>query len=204
MKAQQRGVDRQHHRQRGREDERRLHRRQHRQRGPDGVHARARRRLARRRHPRGRHQPGPGRNRPAGHAAPADGARPSSAMPARYEELFKEMSFGRPATPEEIAWTAVAFLASERSSYTTAASSRSTAEQPTGRARPQVTLLTWYPKRGKCTTTVPARGSLRRTAISLASTAPVRLSPDRIRNPPASPAPDRRAQSRRSRTPRGT
>jgi NAD(P)-dependent dehydrogenase (short-subunit alcohol dehydrogenase family) len=28
------------------------------------------------------------------------------------------MSFGRPATPEEIAW-AVAFLASERSAYTT-------------------------------------------------------------------------------------
>ncbi len=36
----------------------------------------------------------------------------------RYEELFKEMSFGRPATPEEIA-SAVAFLASERSAYTT-------------------------------------------------------------------------------------
>jgi NAD(P)-dependent dehydrogenase (short-subunit alcohol dehydrogenase family) len=37
---------------------------------------------------------------------------------SRYEELFKEMSFGRPATPEEIA-SAVAFLASERSAYTT-------------------------------------------------------------------------------------
>ncbi len=37
--------------------------------------------------------------------------------PARYEELFKEMSFGRPATAEEIA-SAVAFLASERSAYT--------------------------------------------------------------------------------------
>jgi NAD(P)-dependent dehydrogenase (short-subunit alcohol dehydrogenase family) len=36
---------------------------------------------------------------------------------SRYEELFKEMSFGRPATPEEIA-SAVAFLASERSAYT--------------------------------------------------------------------------------------
>lgn len=36
----------------------------------------------------------------------------------RYQELFAGMSFGRPATPEEIAW-AVAFLASERSSYTT-------------------------------------------------------------------------------------
>jgi hypothetical protein len=35
----------------------------------------------------------------------------------RYEELFKGMSFGRPGTPEEIAWMA-AFLASERSSYT--------------------------------------------------------------------------------------
>ena len=36
---------------------------------------------------------------------------------SRYEELFKDMSFGRPASAEEIAW-AVAFLASERSSYT--------------------------------------------------------------------------------------
>jgi NAD(P)-dependent dehydrogenase (short-subunit alcohol dehydrogenase family) len=36
----------------------------------------------------------------------------------RYEELFKEMSFGRPATPEEIA-SAVAFLASDLSAYTT-------------------------------------------------------------------------------------
>jgi NAD(P)-dependent dehydrogenase (short-subunit alcohol dehydrogenase family) len=36
---------------------------------------------------------------------------------ARYEELFREMSFGRPARAEEIAW-AVAFLASERSAYT--------------------------------------------------------------------------------------
>jgi hypothetical protein len=38
--------------------------------------------------------------------------------PERYRELFAGMSFGRPATPEEIAW-AVAFLASERSAYTT-------------------------------------------------------------------------------------
>ena len=38
--------------------------------------------------------------------------------PERYTELFAGMSFGRPATPEEIAWT-VAFLASERSAYTT-------------------------------------------------------------------------------------
>jgi NAD(P)-dependent dehydrogenase (short-subunit alcohol dehydrogenase family) len=37
---------------------------------------------------------------------------------SRYEELFKEMSFGRPATTEEIA-SAVAFLASDRSAYTT-------------------------------------------------------------------------------------
>jgi NAD(P)-dependent dehydrogenase (short-subunit alcohol dehydrogenase family) len=36
---------------------------------------------------------------------------------SRYEELFANMSFGRPARPEEIAW-AVAFLASERASYT--------------------------------------------------------------------------------------
>lgn len=36
---------------------------------------------------------------------------------SRYEELFEGMSFGRPATPEEIAW-AVVFLASERSAYT--------------------------------------------------------------------------------------
>jgi NAD(P)-dependent dehydrogenase (short-subunit alcohol dehydrogenase family) len=36
---------------------------------------------------------------------------------SRYEELFKEMSFGRPATTEEIAWAA-ALLASERSGYT--------------------------------------------------------------------------------------
>lgn len=35
----------------------------------------------------------------------------------RYPELYAGMSFGRPATPEEIAW-AVAFLASPRSSYT--------------------------------------------------------------------------------------
>jgi NAD(P)-dependent dehydrogenase (short-subunit alcohol dehydrogenase family) len=38
--------------------------------------------------------------------------------PERYPELFAGMSFGRPATPEEIAWM-VAFLASERSAYTT-------------------------------------------------------------------------------------
>ena len=36
---------------------------------------------------------------------------------SRYEELFKDMSFGRPATSEEIA-SSVAFLASERSAYT--------------------------------------------------------------------------------------
>jgi hypothetical protein len=35
----------------------------------------------------------------------------------RYQELFKEMSFGRPASADEVAW-AVAFLASERSAYT--------------------------------------------------------------------------------------
>ena len=37
--------------------------------------------------------------------------------PERYKELFKEMSFGRPASAEEIA-AAAAFLASERSAYT--------------------------------------------------------------------------------------
>ena len=36
----------------------------------------------------------------------------------RYEELFKDMSFGRPASAEEIA-SAAAFLASDRSAYTT-------------------------------------------------------------------------------------
>ena len=36
----------------------------------------------------------------------------------RYEELFSELPFGRPARPEEIGW-AVAFLASTRSAYTT-------------------------------------------------------------------------------------
>ena len=36
---------------------------------------------------------------------------------SRYEELFKDMSFGRPATSEEIA-NAVAFFASDRSGYT--------------------------------------------------------------------------------------
>jgi hypothetical protein len=35
----------------------------------------------------------------------------------RYQELFKGMAFGRPASAEEIAWT-VAFAASARSSYT--------------------------------------------------------------------------------------
>src|SRR6185369_7458353 len=40
--------------------------------------------------------------------------------PERYRELFKDMSFGRPATPEEIA-NAVAFLASYRSAYTSGA-----------------------------------------------------------------------------------
>ena len=35
----------------------------------------------------------------------------------RYKELFKDMSFGRPASAEEIA-NAVAFLASDRSAYT--------------------------------------------------------------------------------------
>jgi NAD(P)-dependent dehydrogenase (short-subunit alcohol dehydrogenase family) len=35
----------------------------------------------------------------------------------RYQELFKDLSFGRPAAPAEIA-SAVAFLASARSSYT--------------------------------------------------------------------------------------
>lgn len=37
--------------------------------------------------------------------------------PERYPELYVGMSFGRPGTPEEIAWMA-AFLASERSAYT--------------------------------------------------------------------------------------
>ena len=37
---------------------------------------------------------------------------------SRYEELFAGMAYGRPASAEEIAWAA-AFLASERSSYTT-------------------------------------------------------------------------------------
>ncbi|HXZ52809.1 MAG TPA: short-chain dehydrogenase/reductase [Burkholderiales bacterium] len=37
--------------------------------------------------------------------------------PARYQELFSGMAFGRPATPQEIAWAA-AFLVSERSAYT--------------------------------------------------------------------------------------
>ncbi|MDX1375479.1 MAG: SDR family oxidoreductase [Burkholderiales bacterium] len=36
---------------------------------------------------------------------------------ARYEELFRGMSFDRPGRPEEVAWT-VAFFASPRSSYT--------------------------------------------------------------------------------------
>ncbi|MGE5129829.1 MAG: short-chain dehydrogenase/reductase [Sphingomonadaceae bacterium] len=36
---------------------------------------------------------------------------------ARYQELFSGMAFGRPATPQEIAWAA-AFLVSERSAYT--------------------------------------------------------------------------------------
>jgi len=37
---------------------------------------------------------------------------------ARFRELYREMSFGRPAAPEEIAHATV-FLASERSAYTT-------------------------------------------------------------------------------------
>ena len=37
---------------------------------------------------------------------------------SRYEELFRELPFGRPARAEEIGW-AVAFLASARSAYTT-------------------------------------------------------------------------------------
>jgi NAD(P)-dependent dehydrogenase (short-subunit alcohol dehydrogenase family) len=37
---------------------------------------------------------------------------------SRYEELFKDMPFGRPGKSEEIA-AMVAFLASERSAYTT-------------------------------------------------------------------------------------
>jgi hypothetical protein len=36
----------------------------------------------------------------------------------RYEELFADMAFGRPASADEIGW-AVAFLASARSAYTT-------------------------------------------------------------------------------------
>jgi hypothetical protein len=78
--------------------------------------------------------------RTLGGAAPADGIRVLGVSPGpvatdrllslykqmaasklgdarRYEELFKGMAFGRPATPEEIAWT-VAFAASARSSYT--------------------------------------------------------------------------------------
>lgn len=78
--------------------------------------------------------------RTLGGAAPADGIRVLGVSPGpvatdrllslyrqmaaaklgdanRYEELFKGMAFGRPATPEEIAWT-VAFAASPRSSYT--------------------------------------------------------------------------------------
>ncbi len=38
--------------------------------------------------------------------------------PERWRELTKDMSFGRAATPNEIAWMA-AFLASDRSGYTT-------------------------------------------------------------------------------------
>ncbi len=37
---------------------------------------------------------------------------------SRYRELYKDMAFGRPATPEEIA-AATVFLASDRSAYTT-------------------------------------------------------------------------------------
>jgi NAD(P)-dependent dehydrogenase (short-subunit alcohol dehydrogenase family) len=36
---------------------------------------------------------------------------------SRYQELYASLPFGRPAAPEEIA-AAVAFLASERSAYT--------------------------------------------------------------------------------------
>jgi NAD(P)-dependent dehydrogenase (short-subunit alcohol dehydrogenase family) len=47
-----------------------------------------------------------------------DRAKATLGDPERWRELTKGMPFGRPATPEEIG-NAVAFLASERSGYTT-------------------------------------------------------------------------------------
>ena len=47
-----------------------------------------------------------------------DRAKATLGDPERWRELTKGMPFGRPATPEEIG-NAVAFLASDRSGYTT-------------------------------------------------------------------------------------